>query len=320
MVQKEKIVIGIRDSLLSKAQTREFISNASHSINGIEEDDFSIKYIKTTGDIKNKERLDQLGGKGLFVKEIEEHLLSGEIDIGVHSMKDMPSKDHQSLEIFCFMKRVDNSDVLISNSGKSLYELESGSTVGTSSIRRRSQLLNLRKDLNIKLLRGNVDTRLKKLNNLEYDAIILAFAGLKRLKIQNKITQVLDQKLFLPAGGQGVIGIQSRCNSKYKEIFKTINDENTEIANISERTFLRTINANCNSPVCVYANVENQKLKIRSQIFSHDGELIFFNTMEGDKKECNEIGIRLGRLAIKSLGQKTIDELDILKNDFNYTP
>ena len=319
MNYKEKIIIGIRDSELSKAQTNEFILLAKKSIKEINKHSFELKFIKTSGDIHNTRRLDRIGGKGLFIKEIEERILSNEIDIGIHSMKDMPAESHENLEILCYMSRVDNSDVLISNSGKSLANLESGSVIGTSSVRRRSQILNFRKDLNIKLLRGNVDTRIKKLKNEEYDAIILARAGLKRLNIESEITEILSHKYFLPAAGQGAIGVQSKTNSRLKKCFNKINDEQTEMTIVAERSFLRTIKANCNSPVSVFAKILNQTLNMECQILSHSGELIFNESIMGSLDQTQSIGIELGNNAIKQLGQDTIDNLDNLENDFNYT-
>lgn len=314
-----QIKVGIRDSKLSLVQTSEFISMAAENITEINEDDFKINKIKTTGDIKNSERLDLIGGKGLFIKEIEECILDGVVDIGVHSMKDMPAESHNDLEIFCYMNRVDNSDVLISNSGKTLENLESGSVIGTSSIRRRAQLLHYRKDLNIKLLRGNVDTRLKKLKNNDYDAIILAYAGIKRLQIENEITEVLDRKHFLPAGGQGIVGIQSRRNTNFKNLFSKINNHNAQMAMTAERAFLRSIKANCNSPVCVFANIEGSQLNIECQIFSHNGELLFNESKTNNLNEYDSIGSKLGELVIKNLGQDMINNLHVLKDDFNYT-
>ena len=317
---KDKIVIGIRDSKLSKAQTNEFVLLAEKSIEYISKNTFELKFIKTSGDIHKNERLDRIGGKGLFIKEIEENILNGEIDIGVHSMKDIPANSHQELEIFCFMKRLDNSDVLISNSGKSFEDLDSGSIIGTSSIRRRSQILHYRKDLNIKLLRGNVDTRIKKLRNKEYDAIILAYAGVKRLHMESHITEILDQKYFLPAAGQGLVGIQSKKNSEFKKCFSKINNEVSQINYYAERSFLQTINANCNSPVSVLATIENDQIKLKSQIFSHNGDLIFDEFLLENKKSYTNIGIRLGNIALDKLGKKIINSLDTLENDFNYTP
>ena len=320
MNYQDKITIGIRDSQLSKAQTKEFILLAEKSITEVNKNSFDIKFIKTSGDIHNTERLDRIGGKGLFIKEIEERILSNEIDIGVHSMKDMPATSHNNLEIFCHMERLDNSDVLISNTGKSLANLDRGSVIGTSSVRRRAQILNFRKDLNIKLLRGNVDTRITKLRNKEYDAIILAHAGLKRLNMESEITEILSYENFLPAAGQGAIGIQSKINSRFKKSFEKINDIQTEIAIAAERSFLKTINANCNSPVSAYAKIENQKLNLQCQIMTHIGELIFDECISTMIDDGQNIGQELGNIAIQNLGQNTIDKLDNLENDFNYTP
>ncbi len=318
MINPDKIVVGIRDSKLSQIQTQEFISLAEKNIVGINQNTFQIKLIKTAGDIHNTERLDKMGGKGLFVKEIESHILNGEIDIGVHSMKDMPAISHDELEISCLMNRLDNSDVLISNNGKKLSSLESGAVIGTSSIRRRAQILNLRSDLKIKLLRGNVDTRMKKLKSKEYDAIILAYAGLKRLGMEGEITERLDQQIFLPAGGQGLVGVQSKKNSPYRKIFKKINDVRSEMVNIAERNFLKTINANCNSPVCVYARIDNQNINIDCQIFKHDGTELFKKRLTDKKQNYHIVGNQLGEIVLNSLGKNTIDKLDILEDDFNY--
>ena len=320
MANPDKIVVGIRNSKLSQIQTQEFIALAQKNIVGINQNSFQIKFIKTTGDIYNLERLDKIGGKGLFVKEIESHILNGEIDVGVHSMKDMPVTSYDELEIFCFMERLDNSDVLVSNKGIKFENLESGSVVGTSSIRRRAQILSIRSDLNIKLLRGNVDTRIKKLKNKEYDAIILAYAGLKRLSMENEITEILDQQIFLPAGGQGTVGIQSSKKSNLKNIFKPINNVNSQLTNIAERDFLRTINANCNSPVGVKAEIIKENIKINCQILSHDGKLLFNHSLIDKKNKFNKIGNNLGTIAVEELGQNKINKLDEFKDDFNYTP
>ena len=297
MINQKKIVIGIRDSKLSNVQTEEFISFARNNIEGINADSFEIKHIKTTGDIKNSGRLDKIGGKGLFIKEIEESILSGKIDIGIHSMKDIPAVTQSDLEICCYMPRIESSDVFISNSGKTLKEIESGSIIGTSSIRRRAQLLNI-----------------------EYDAIILAHAGLKRLNLENEITEVFEHKYFLPPGGQGCVGIQSLSKSSYRDIFKSINCKNTEKIICAERDVLKIINANCNSPVSVAATIINQFIQIRCQIFMHNGEIIFDEVMQEEKDQIQDIGKNLGKLAIQKLGQKTIDRLDELSDDFNYSP
>ena len=200
---KKKLIIAVRKSKLALAQAN-LVKERLKKLNPI------IKTFQTVGDQILDKPIHEIGGKGVFIKSIEKALFEQKADIAVHSMKDMPATSHDDLEIFCFMDRLNSSDVLLSNLGTKLQNLESGSVIGTSSIRRRSQILNFRSDLKIKLLRGNVDTRINKLKNKEYDAIILAYAGLKRLGLENNITEILDQQAFLPAGGQGVVGIQSK--------------------------------------------------------------------------------------------------------------
>ena len=287
----------------------------------LKKDLFEIKTIKTTGDVYNTHRLDRIGGKGLFIKEIEEQIISGKINIGVHSMKDMPAQELSlDLGIICWMKRYNANDVLLSNSGKKFMDLPSGSVIGTSSIRRRSQVLSLRKDLSIKLLRGNVDTRIQKLKNKEYDAIILSLAGLARLDLMHLVTEILDFKLFLPAACQGAVGVQALKASKIKDIFSSINDNQTEIECLTERRVLKNINANCNSPVSVYAKIMNDKIKIRFELYDHTGQKIFKKNVSADKNNNFDLSDSLSNEVIETVGQRKINELDELKDDFNYTP
>ena len=321
MSELQKIVVGIRGSNLSQAQTKLLIQELLKQNSSLEEDVFDIKTIKTTGDVHNTHRLDQIGGKGLFIKEIEEQIMSGKIDIGVHSMKDVPAQDaYPELDIICWMKRHKSNDVLISNSGKSFMDLPAGSVIGTSSIRRRSQVLSLRKDLSIKLLRGNVDTRIQKLKSQEYDAIILSLAGLARLKLDHLVTEVLDHKLFLPAACQGAVGVQALKNTKIINIFASINDFRTQTECMTERRVLKNINANCNSPVSVYARISENKICIKSEMYDHEGNTIFEKSLEDMKQNYLNLSDALSEEIIKTLGQTKIDELDNLKNDFDYTP
>ena len=202
MPKSEQILLGIRNSKLSHAQTN--FSSKCYKISKINnEHSFEIKTIKTTGDIFGW-RLDQIGGQGLFIKEIEKEIIEGNVDLGIHSMKDVPASEKiDKLEIVCWLKRYDSHDALLSRNGEGIRDLQPGAVIGTSSIRRRSQVLKLRKDLNIKLLRGNVDTRINKLDKSEYDAIILSLAGLQRLNKQHRVSEVLDHDQFLPAACQG---------------------------------------------------------------------------------------------------------------------
>ena len=321
MSNLKKIMIGIRDSKLSLAQTDLFLDQ----VNKIDEIKtnyfFEVKTIKTKGDIYNKHRLDQLGGKGLFIKEIEEQIITENIDLGIHSLKDVPAFDTSpTLEISCWLKRYDSRDVLVSNSGKGFLELPSGSIIGTSSIRRRSQILNLRKDLKIKLLRGNVDTRLKKLEKGQYDAIVLSLAGMQRLNVGDMVTEVLAYESFLPAACQGAVGIQSKKNSDIKKIFNKLNDGDTQIVCSAEREVLKTIKANCNSPVSVKANLEKNEIKISCELFDHFGKILFKDTKVGKKNDYLAVGQLLGNKIIETVGQNKINELDKLENDFDYTP
>ena len=321
MSELQKIVVGIRSSNLSQSQTNLLIQEVLSSDPKLKKELFDIKTIKTTGDIHNTHRLDRIGGKGLFIKEIEEQIISGEIDIGVHSMKDVPAQEAlPDLDIICWMKRYKANDALLSNSGKSFMDLPAGSVIGTSSIRRRSQVLSLRKDLCIKLLRGNVDTRIQKLKNQEYDAIILSLAGLARLNLEHLVTEVLDFKLFLPAACQGAVGVQALKSSNVLDTFSSINNIQTQMECMAERRVLKNINANCNSPVSIYAKIIQDKITLEFEIFDHQGNKIFKKSLADEKQKYLNLSDKLSEEIVSNLGQEKIDELDKLKNDFDYTP
>ena len=321
MSELQKIVVGIRSSNLSQSQTNLLIQEVLSSDPNLKKDLFDIKTIKTTGDVHNTHRLDRIGGKGLFIKEIEEQIISGEIDIGVHSMKDVPAQEAlPELDIICWMKRYRANDALLSNSGKSFMDLPSGSVIGTSSIRRRSQVLSLRKDLCIKLLRGNVDTRIQKLKNQEYDAIILSLAGLARLNLEHLVTEVLDFKLFLPAACQGAIGVQALKSSNVLDTFSSVNNIQTQMECMAERRVLKNINANCNSPVSIYAKIIQDKIILEFEMFDHQGNKIFKKSLADEKQKYLDLSDKLSEEIVSNLGQEKIDELDKLKNDFDYTP
>ena len=323
MKKKGEIIIGIRKSELSTAQANDFQNKLIKANDIYNNESIHIKYIKTSGDIYTNHRLDQLGGKGLFVKEIEDQILSGDIDIGIHSVKDLPAKETQGLKIACWLERLNPNDVLLSNSNLFLKDLPAGSVIGTSSIRRRSQILSLRKDVKIKLLRGNVDTRIQKLKDSEYDAIVLSYAGLIRLKKDHLISDLFSVDEFLPASCQGAVGIQmanKNNNLEFLNALNKINNQNTELACSAEREVLRSINANCNSPVSVYANIEKNEITIQCQLFDHNGSLLFNESIEGATENNLLIAQELGKKIIDQIGQERINELDILKDDFNYTP
>ena len=321
MSNKTKIVAGIRDSKLSKAQTNLLIQEA-YKISDIRHSYiFDIKTIKTTGDIHNTGRLDRIGGKGLFIKEIEQQIIDQQVDIGIHSMKDVPAKEvHKDLQIVCWMQRHFNDDALLSNSGYRFDELPSGSKIGTSSVRRRAQILRLRKDLSVSLLRGNIDTRIKQLHAKKYDAIILSLAGLKRLNLEDHVTEVLNQDDFAPAACQGVIGLQALRRNNYVSLFAKLNNLVTQTECLAERKVLKIINANCNSPISVVSKIKDNEITIKVQLLNHVGETIFLKNYTDLKDNFNELSNMIGQEIINKVGEKQIEQLNRLENDFDYTP
>ena len=320
MSNLNKISVGIRDSELSRTQTNLLLNQLISVSDNMDIETFDIKTIKTKGDVHSEQRLDQIGGKGLFIKEIEEYIKINKVDVGIHSMKDVPAEENSNeLEIICWFKRENHREALLSNSGQKFFDLSPGSVIGTSSIRRRAQILNLRKDLNIKLLRGNVDTRIRKLKENNYDAIILSVAGLKRLGLTDYITEELSDEQFPPAACQGTIGVQSKCDSNLKEVFELINHSETEMESIAERQILKKINANCNSPVSVYAKIVNDMISVQCVIFDHDGNKLFSNKIFKRKENYIKIANILSQEILNDLGQERINKLNEL-DDFNYTP
>ena len=318
---KKKLIIGSRASQLAMAQTNDFINKLLKAYPDMEREAIEIKTIKTSGDLNQTSRLDQMGGKGLFAKEIEKEILDGTIDVGVHSMKDMPAIENEDLMIGCWLEREDYRDCLLSISSSSLTDLKSKAVVGTSSIRRRSQILNLRNDLCIKSLRGNVDTRIKKLNDNFFDAIILSVAGLQRLSLTHLIRNTFDEDEILPAACQGAVGIQMLSSNRDLKLFLgTLNHSQTETKCRTERSVLRKINANCNSPIGLLVTIENDQIILRCDIFNHNGDKIFTACLEDHIAQSEKLGQVMSNNILSSLGQELIDNLDVLKNDFDYTP
>jgi hydroxymethylbilane synthase len=318
---KQNLIVGTRASKLAIAQTNLFIDRLLSIYPDMRRDAIIVQAIKTSGDQNQTDRLDQMGGKGLFAKEIEKEIISGAIDVGVHSMKDMPILDNQDLSIGCWLERNDYRDGLISKSNLSFQELHSKSIVGTSSIRRRSQLINLRKDIAIRALRGNVDTRIGKLNNNEFDAIILSIAGLKRLSLDHMISYVFSDDEILPASCQGAIGIQMlNRNEELKSFLSPVNHFNTEFLCNLERDVLREINANCNSPIGILAKEIDNSVIVSCEILDHEGEKIYENKLKEQKHLAHDLGKKMGQDILSIIGQKKIDKLDKFENDFNYSP
>ncbi len=292
-----KLIVGSRGSKLALKQTEIVLNLIKEKFPEIE---FEIKKIKTKGDKIRDAPLAKIGGKGIFVKEIDEAVLRGDVDFAVHSMKDVPSELHENLELVAVPKREEKIDVLISRNGKTIDELEHGSIIGTSSIRRRAMILNYRRDLKIENLRGNLDTRLRKLFSGEYDAIVVAKAGLVRLGLDKHITQELDPNIFLPSVGQGAIAVVCRKDFEHKDILKAIEDENSRIEINAERKLLETLRAGCQVPFGVYTWIEGDTISMKVAILTQNGEKRY-EFFDCDKvKNAEKLGKRIAEKILKS--------------------
>jgi hydroxymethylbilane synthase len=297
---KNKIIIGSRGSKLAiiyAEKAKKAILNNHTDLN------IDIKIIKTSGDIYHSKSLSEIGGKGLFSKQIEEELLDKKIDIAIHALKDLPSDETDGLETKIFLKRNDPRDVFISPNCKSIFDLKAHSVIGTSSFRRAAQLGTLRKDLNIKFIRGNVDTRIKKLEQNEFDAIVLSYAGTIMLGLENKISKVFSEKEMLPCVGQGVIALQTRKNDKnILNLISKVNDLNTFNCVIAEREMLKTIEGDCDTAVGGLATISNNLITLKSELFSLDGKQKFIAKASGALNKASEIGIKTGKELIVQAG------------------
>ena len=298
----KKIIIGARGSKLSLAyvsKVKRLILESSKDI------DIHIKTIKTSGDIYGDMKLSEIGGKNLFCKEIEENLIKNEIDIAVHSLKDMESIEHKDLTIGAFIKRNDPRDTLISNKIKNLKELNQEVIIGSSSRRRELQLKKLNKNISVINMRGNIDTRIKKVEENKLDAIILAAAGVKSLNLENKISITFETSEILPAVGQGIIAVQCRKEDKLiLDIIKKINDNETSLCAKAERQMLQTIGGNCETAVGGLAEIHNDNLKLKAQLFSDIGDINFDYELTGKYTDASNIGKAVGEKLLSLAGEK----------------
>jgi len=268
----QKIIIGSRGSKLA-LKYAEIAKNAFTKELDIE---IEIKKITTEGDLVLDRRTSEIGGKGEFIKNIEKELINKNIDVAVHSLKDVPSNKTKGLKIDCYLKRNAPQEVLINKENLTLDKIKKNSVIGTSSFRREFQLKHLRPDLKFKLIRGNIDTRIKKLDEDQYDSIILAKAGLLSLSIENRISEVFDCKKIVPPAGQGTIVLQSReDDDKLNSILSKINHFETSIEAKVERKILSILEGDCNTAVGIYANVIGKNVNIIAELFSDDGNKKF---------------------------------------------
>jgi len=304
---REKIVIGTRGSKLALWQANHIADCLRKQYKNFE---VVLRHITTTGDKILDVPLAKIGGKGLFTKELETEMLEGTIDLAVHSLKDMPTELPEGLTLAAITKRVDPGDALISPKYKTLANLPQGAKVGTSSLRRKAQLLSVRPDLSICELRGNVDTRLKKLETDQLDAIVLAAAGLKRLGWQEHITEILPKEVCLPAVGQGALAIESRTNDQeILELLAFLNDQATRAAVTAERAFLKTVEGGCQVPVGVFATLEDDMLTVKAIIATIDGQMAIKDCVVGASSEAVSLGETLANRMLDAGGRKIMVDL-----------
>jgi hydroxymethylbilane synthase len=301
------IIIGTRGSALALAQTSWIRDRILHHF---PEADVSLKVIRTSADKDTTSSLRSPSTVGVFVKELEQALLDKEIDIAVHSMKDVPTQIAPGLQIAAIPEREDARDALIANHAKSVLELPHGSLVGTGSIRRQAQLLALRPDLKIMDIRGNVDTRLKKLQEGMYDAIILACAGLRRLGLQNRISSPLDFDQMLPAPGQGALAVETRgSDSQMNAIAGALNHAPTAIAVMAERKFLQRMGGGCNIPIAIYARIEQTAIVMDALVASPDGKRVLRASIQENLNKADEAAASLAERLLAQGGGALLEEV-----------
>lgn len=307
---REKIIIGTRSSKLALWQADYIMERLQQQYPELV---IEKRLMTTKGDKILDAPLAKIGGKGLFTKELETAMLDGEIDIAVHSLKDMPVVVPEGLVITAITKREDPGDALVSLKYNSFKDLPKGAKIGTSSLRRKAQLLNVRPDFNVQDLRGNVNTRLQKLKDENFDAIILAVAGLKRLGFADKISEKIPQEVCLPAVGQGALAIETRSDdSELREMLNFLDDKETRACTLAERAFLSTVEGGCQVPVGVYAIVTEQgKVKVEAVIASLDGSRLYRDCMEGTISEGESLGHNLANKLLNMGGREILKEIGI---------
>jgi len=288
---RKEIRIGTRASALALWQAEWVKAELEKKYPGMT---VGLTKIKTTGDKILDVPLAQVGGKGLFVKEIEEAMLEGEIDIAVHSMKDVPTFFPDGLHLSCITKREDPRDALLTRNNVTFNNLPKGANVGTSSLRRQAQLMHVRPDFVIHQLRGNVDTRLRKLKEGQFDAIILAAAGVKRLGLADNVSEYIDPEISLPAIGQGALGIECRVDDReLNDLIAFFNHAETRTCVTGERALLRRLEGGCQVPIACYGQIKGGALHLTGLVGSVDGKRIIKDSLEGAPEKAEKLGVTL---------------------------
>jgi hydroxymethylbilane synthase len=295
--------IGTRGSELALAQANEVKAKICN-YHQIDESQIEIIVISTKGDEVTDRPLSEIGGKGLFSKEIELALSKEEIDLAVHSTKDMATTLPEDLEIIAFLPREDPRDAFLSHKYQNFDDLPEGATVGSSSMRRKAMILNKRPDLNVVMFRGNVQTRLKKLSAGEVDATFLAYAGIKRLGLEKEVKQILSEDDFLPAPAQGAICIETRIEDV--EVFpyiRALNDHKTEVSILCERAFLKTLDGSCQTPIAGLSAIEDSSIRFTGKVLSDDGQEVYEVVTHGKFSDCEVIGREAGEKILQQTGR-----------------
>ena len=285
----KKIIIGSRGSKLALI----YAQNAKDKIiqnTDLNDQDIIIKEITTKGDQVQDVRLSEVGGKGLFSTNIEKELLDKKIDIAVHALKDMPAIETDGLRTDAFLKRNDPREILITKEKIKLKQLKVDAIIGTSSYRREFQIKNIRKDLNCKLIRGNIDTRIRKLNDGLYDAIMLSYAGIKSLSIEDKITEVFSTEEIITSAGQGIISIQCRNDDEIISVLDKINDQDTYLRAHAERNVLKVLEGDCETAVGAHAIIKGDEIILEAELFSLDGNQRFYEKKSSKIENAKALG------------------------------
>ena len=291
-MKRDKFIIGTRGSQLAQNYSEKVINH----LKKVSSTHIETKKIVTSGDENQKDRLSNIGGKGLFSKKIEIELINNSIDIAVHALKDMPSIETEGLVTNFYLKRNSPNEIFISKDNINFLDLKPNSIIGTSSYRREYQLKRIRSDRDYKLIRGNVDTRIKKLENGDYDAILLSKAGIEALGLTNKITHEFNTEELIPCAGQGIIAIQCRENDQeIINILEKINDDQSRIIANAERKILKILEGDCDTAVGVYAKIDKDLVNIKAELFSVDGKQRFFVEESDNKKMVKDLSIKIGK-------------------------
>ena len=302
-----EIRIGTRGSKLALFQANWVKDLLTRTYPHLEVD---LTIIKTTGDKIQDAPLAKIGGKGLFVKEIEEALLERKVDLAVHSIKDVPTEFPKGLHLAAITKREDPRDVFISRTGAALKDLSRGAKIGTSSLRRQAQLLHFRTDFEMIPLRGNLDTRLRKLDTQGLDGIVLALAGVKRMGLEKRITEILPVEVSLPAIGQGALGIETRTDDPpVEEWIQFLNDPESALAVKSERAFLKRLEGGCQVPIAAYGRNSGSTLQIDGMVGSVDGKRIIRHQVEGPAENAESLGVELAEILLSRGAREILDEV-----------